>query len=356
MRVLQLCKYYPPTMGGIELVEKTITKAHKELADDVHIVAFANESKSFKGEFSENIINIPEDLFLKSAPFNFKFIFHFKKIVEELMVDRIYVHLPNPYMHEVVHLAKSFLQKKGIQVVAVYHSDIVNQKFLGKLYTSYFKLTASTYNLWMCSSEKLWNSSHVLSSLKKEQQRIIPFCTDGIIQYRPRKKFRGKCLAVGRLVPYKGFDFLVEALKNTEYELHVVGNGPELDSLQKKASSNIIFHKNLSHERKSELFNDSDVLIVSSLNRSEAYGMTIVEAFEAGMPVVASDINSGVTFLTQHEKTGLVFEIKNKSQLLKCLERLKSEEGLFERLSLNARYFFEDVLTFDKFKEKIKNL
>lgn len=343
-------------MGGIELVEKTITKAHRELKDEVHIIAFAKEKKEFRGEFGEDVININEDLFFKSAPFNFQLIFQLKTIVKTLKIHRIYVHLPNPYMHEVVRYAKMFLKDSGVVVVAVYHSDIVNQKFLGKIYNAYFKLTASTYDLWMCSSEKLWNSSQILNKLKKEQQRIIPFCTDGVINYRARKVFKGKCLAVGRLVPYKGFDFLLDALRDTEFELHIIGNGPELEKLKEKASKNIFLHRHLSDERKSELFNECDVLIVSSINRSEAYGMTIVEAFEAGMPVVASNINSGVTYLAQHEKTGLVFDIKNKEQLLHCLNRLKNEVGLFESLSHNARVFFEEALTFETFKEKIKNI
>jgi glycosyltransferase involved in cell wall biosynthesis len=343
-------------MGGIELVEKTITKAHAHFGDDVIIAAFAKNVASFKGEFKEHVYNIKEDLFLMSAPFNLKFVFNFRKLIKKHSIQRIYVHLPNPFMHEVIRLSNSFLRKRKIQVVAVYHSDIVNQKTLGDIYTSYFKFTGSIYDLWMCSSHKLWNSSKVLSSQHSSKQRIIPFCTDGVIAYRPREKFNGKLLAVGRLVPYKGFDFLVNTLNNTKYELNIIGNGPELKKLQDKAGKNIFLHRGISDEEKNRIFNESDVLIVSSTNRSEAYGMTIVEAFEAGMPVVASNIDSGVTFLTQHNKTGLVFDIKNNEQLLANLNRLETEPELYSKLSVGARRFFEEELTFESFKTKISQL
>ncbi len=355
MKVLQLCKYYPPIMGGIELVEKTITKVHRDFNDEVTIIAFAKNDTSGVGEFGEKLFNINEDIFFKSAPFNFKLIFVLKNFLKDHSIERIYVHLPNPFMHEVIRFSKVFLKKHKIDVVAVYHSDIVNQKFLGKIYSAHFTATKNVYDYWICSSQKLWDSSAILNKLDPLKKRIIPFCTDGVITYKERSKFGKKILAVGRLVPYKGFDFLIDVINKTDFELHIIGNGPELKALQARAKKNIFFHKHLTDIKKSELFATSDVLVVSSTNRSEAYGMIIVEAFEAGLPVIAANINSGVTFLVQHEKTGLVFEIKNEKELLQCLKRLE-DKVLYSELSKNCRNFFEENLTYEKFKLKIRQL
>ena len=104
MKILQLCKYYPPATGGIELVEKTITKAHIDLGDQVIIAAFSKNKDTRVGEFGEIVNFIVEDLFFNSAPISFNFIFHLKSLLKEHAIEKIYVHLPNPFMHEVVNI------------------------------------------------------------------------------------------------------------------------------------------------------------------------------------------------------------------------------------------------------------
>lgn len=356
MKVLQLCKYYPPILGGIELVEKTITKAHTDLNDSVVIVSFNKKEGNDVGEFNEKIYLIKQDLFFKSAPINFKFIFKLQALLKEHAINRVYVHLPNPFMHEVVRFSAAFLKKNKIEVVAVYHSDIINQKLLGKLYTLYFSASKKVYDLWICSSQKLWNSSQVLKKIPDDKKKIIPFCTDGVMIYRPREKFKGKLLAVGRLVPYKGFEFLIEVINKTKYELNIIGNGPEFSKLHSMSNKNIVFHRDLNDQQKKDLFNQSDILVVSSINRSEAYGMIVVEAFEAGLPVVASNIDSGLTFLVQHEKTGLVFEIKNEEQLIQAIRRLENDSELYADISKNSKCFFDSELSYDNFRNKIKEI
>lgn len=356
MNILQLCKYYPPTLGGIELVEKTITKAHTDLGDNVFIVAFYEESTSQVGAFCEHIKLIREDLFFKSAPINFRFIFDIRSLVIKHQIERVYVHLPNPYMHEVVKSSKAFLQKHRVEVVAVYHSDIVNQKILGKIYNLYFNFTKGFYDKWVCSSQKLWNSSTILKDIAENKKRIIPFCTDGVMTYIERVKFKGKILAVGRLVPYKGFDFLIRAINKTNYQLNIVGNGPEYKKLSELGNNNIVFHRGINDQQKKELFDQCDLLIVSSINRSEAYGMIIVEAFESGVPVISSNINSGVTYLVQHEATGLVFDIENEDQLLKSIKRLENDSHLYSSIARNSKCFFDNELAYPNFLAKIKNI
>ena len=354
--MLQLCKYYPPVLGGIELVEKTITRAHTDLSDKVFVAAFSSAKDEQVGEFSEKVYLIKQDVFFKSAPMSFSFIFQFKKIIIKNKIERIYVHLPNPFMHEVLRISNPFLKKSNVEIVAVYHSDIVNQRFLGKLYDFYFSLSSRIYDRWICSSQKLWDSSPILKNINADKKRIIPFCTEGNLSFRKRDQFQGKLLAVGRLVPYKGFEFLINTINKTNYQLHIVGDGPEYKKLTAIAGKNIILHRRISDEDKKKLYDQCDLLIVSSINRAEAYGMIIVEAFEAGMPVIASNLNSGVTYLVQHEKTGLVFETKNESELILAIERMEKEHELYQQISIDTREFFDSQLSYSHFKDKIKNV
>lgn len=356
MNVLQLCKYYPPILGGIELVEKTITKAHASLNDKVLIVAFSTSDENQVGEFLEQILLIKQDILFKSAPINFKFIFHFKKLIKKHEINRIYIHLPNPFMHQVLIFSQLYLKQMKVELIAVYHSDIVNQRFLGKLYDHYFSMSKNIYDYWICSSQKLWDSSPILKNIEIAKKKIIPFCTEGNLAFRKREKFQGKLLAVGRLVPYKGFEFLIKTINKTNYELHIIGDGPEFKKLQSISGDNITLHRRIEDAEKKILFDQCDLLIVSSINRAEAYGMIIVEAFEAGLPVIASDLDSGVTFLVQHEKTGLVFETQNEEKLIKAIERLASDDLLYGKISENTRAFYDLELSYKNFEDKIEKL
>lgn len=355
--VLQLAKYYPPILGGIELVEKMLTKAHVELQDQVFIIAFRNEHElASVGEFGEYVEWINADLEIKSAIFNWGFIFRFRQYIIKNKIQKIYVHLPNPYMHELVRINKSFLAKKNIIVHAIYHSDIVNQKILKFFYNKYFVATSDVYTNIIVSSEKLWSFSKVLKKISLDKKKVIPFCSEGLMTFTPRTSFKGKLVAIGRMVPYKGFEFLINAIKDTEFELHIIGDGPLFKFLKSIGGKNIFLHKRLSEIDKNRIIAESDLLIVSSINQAEAYGMTIVEAFESGLPVVASNIESGVTYLVQNNLTGRIFETLNKVSLLSEIRYFRDNRVEYMSISKNVRAFYERELSFNCFKERVKNL
>jgi glycosyltransferase involved in cell wall biosynthesis len=356
MNILQLAKYYPPVYGGIELVEKMMTKVHRESGDNVFISAFSKESKTENGEFGEIIFRINERFNILSAPFSFSFYKSFRNLIIENKINRIYVHLPNPFMHEVVFRNTTFLKNHQVEVIAVYHSDIVNKSFLGSLYNFYFSLSSSVYNRFLVSSHELWNSSHILKKISLGRQLVIPFCVEEGLSFKNDFKFKKKIISIGRLVPYKGFEFLINTLNDTDYELHIVGDGPLRESLQKIAKENIFFHYKLNHHEKNELLIKSDILLIGSINRAEAYGMSIVESFSKAIPVIAPKLNTGVNYLVQDQITGLLYDVKNSKELLEKIKLLEKDDGLYKNISDNCLEFYKKNLTYEKFKESLQNI
>ncbi len=356
MNVLQLAKYYPPVYGGIELVEKMMTKAHRENGDSVYICAFSNQEKKEEGEFGEVIHRVEEKINFLNAPFSLGFFLKFPEIVKKHQIKRIYVHLPNPFMHEVVYRHKAFLQKNNVEVVAVYHSDIVNKGLPGRVYNWYFKHSLKVYNKIIVSSKELWDSSPVLSPLNSPLRAVIPFCIEESSFEKKNLSFNKKLISIGRLVPYKGFDFLIKTFNDTPYELNIVGDGPLRDDLQSIAAPNIKFHLKIGHQQKNELLSSCDLMIVGSKNRAEAFGMTIVESFALSIPVIAPMLHTGVNFLVQQNKTGLVYEVENKEQLREKVELLERDPKLYETLSKSCREFYNQNLTYEKFKTNLINL
>lgn len=352
MKILQLAKYYPPIYGGIELVEKMITKVHSENRDEIFIHAFDKTNFFEHGEFNENIFRIKENINIIGAPISFKYIFNFKKMISSLKLDRIYVHLPNPFMHELLRLNYSFLKKNKIEIVAVYHSDIINKGFIGFIYNAYFKYSSYVYDKIVVSSNNLWNSSGILMNISSSKKVVIPFCIEEVAGNSDDvAKVKNRLISIGRLVPYKGFEFLIRTFNDTEFELNIVGNGPLLNYLQSIASKNIKFHTNLNHIKKNELLKSSEYLVVGSLNRAEAYGMTIVEAFYYGIPVIAPKINSGVTFLVQDKITGYVYNIADQEMLLNITRNAFKNQNDQEKIKGNIEEFYSNTLSYNSFRK-----
>jgi len=352
MNVLQLSKYYHPIRGGIETVAAQFSRAHLNLGDKNYVISFGAEYKKYSGEFKENVTQIKQDFFLASTPISFNFHKQFLKYLLENKIDLIYVHLPNPYMHQLLAWMKN---KIKIRIIGIYHSDIVNQKYLGPLYMSYFKCTSGFYNKIICSSQNLKNSSSYLRSLNSEVYSLA-FPIDGHPDAKIKKQTTGHFLYVGRLVPYKGLEFLIKCFSNIPFNLTIIGDGPIRKNLESMATSNVCFLGEVSEAKKMECFNQLDALILSSINNAEAYGMVLAEALERGMPVLAPNIPTGVTFLARHRQTGLVFDVLNEGQLISSIYEIQENSDLFSMLSKNARAFYEQYLTPQIFLENLNQL
>lgn len=354
MKILQLSKFYPPYKGGIELVAKMVTKSHTELGDVVKIISFGDSTKEYRGEFGENVSQIKSHLSILSTPMNFTKIFYILKQIELNQFDVIYIHLPNPFMHLISKMIKNLSVKT--KIIGIYHSDIINQKILKNIYNTYFISTSAQYDKFIVSSDNLWKFSTTLKYIDVNKKSVIPFCTDENRQFQYKNNFSGKLLAIGRFVPYKGFEFLINTLNNTKYELTIIGDGPEFIRLKQKAAKNIKFLGRASEEEKTKQLNSNDILVMSSLNQSEAYGMIIVEAFEVAMPVLAPNIKSGVTYLCAHKERGLVYNIADPISLLSSLYEIENGPENFKKYSINARSFFDENLSYEVFKKNISHL
>jgi glycosyltransferase involved in cell wall biosynthesis len=359
MKILQLSKYYPPTHGGIELVAEFFSRASKELGHDVSVIALGMETKKYIGKFGEIVYQCSEDIKLRSSPLSLSFYSKLKDLLEFDTPNVIYVHLPNPFAHEVIKWFANDLAAKKVKVIGIFHSDIINQNLLRDSYNLHFSRHMDLYDSFISASSNLKESSAILSRLPSSSVRIIPFCVDHKFLGRPIKrpdKFQGKFITIGRMVPYKGYEFLIKSFNELPYDLTIIGNGPLFHHLKNIAGPNIHFTGEISEEEKFELLNSHDALIVSSINRAEAYGMTIVEAFSVGLPVIASDIDTGVSFLVRDGETGFKFPIFSKEGLIQQIEKLKNNPQLGRTLSETCFSFFQKELNFLAFKKHLNNL
>jgi glycosyltransferase involved in cell wall biosynthesis len=147
---------------------------------------------------------------------------------------------------------------------------------------------------------------------------------------------------IARLVSYKGADFFLKAaqmvLKSYPDTVFVlVGEGPTKGALIKLANelniaSAVIFAGH--REDMPEIYAALDLVVLPSL--SEGLPMTILEAFAAGKPVIATRVG-GIPTVIQPEKTGLLVEPGDVRSLSQAIEKLLGHAGLRKRLGMNGQ-------------------
>jgi glycosyltransferase involved in cell wall biosynthesis len=137
---------------------------------------------------------------------------------------------------------------------------------------------------------------------------------------------------VGRLAEQKGHSVLLEALPEVisrfpEVALVVIGDGPDRQALEKKATllgvaGQIVWLGSKSQDEVFGLYGVMDIFVMPS--RFEGFGLVAAEAMAAGLPVVASDIE-GLREVVEHEKTGYLCPAGDSRQLAcRLLELLES--------------------------------
>jgi rhamnosyl/mannosyltransferase len=170
-------------------------------------------------------------------------------------------------------------------------------------------------------------------------------------------------VAIGRMTHYKGFDILLKAIAQTEgITLDLVGHGELMRSLERlreslNLSKRVRFHGPLDDIAKDALLSRCDCLCLPSTDRTESFGMVLLEAMSAAKACVVSDVEgSGMSWLVEDGETGLVTPANDTDGLTHALCQLRDEPNLAIRLGLKGRQKFLTALTIETSAKAIRNL
>lgn len=227
--------------------------------------------------------------------------------------DIIHYHFPWPFM-DLVHFACRV--KKP--TVVTYHSDIIRQKQLLKIYRPLMRRFLGAMDRIIATSPNYFATSDELARYKDKVSVIpigidkdsYPSCSDEKIQAW-REKFGPRFFAfVGVLRYYKGLHILLEAAQNLDCQIVIVGAGPIEQSLKIKATkdklTNVHFLGFLPDEEKVALLRACYGVVFPSHLRSEAFGISLLEGAMFGKPLISSEIGTGTSFINIANETGLV--------------------------------------------------
>lgn len=146
-------------------------------------------------------------------------------------------------------------------------------------------------------------------------------------------------LMLGRFLPYKHYDIVVEAFVQNGKELHLVGSGPDEENLRNiaRGKDNIKFLGRLSDEEAQREFRDCRAFIFAS---EDDFGIVPVEAMAAGKPVIAYG-RGGALETVEEGKTGIFFDEQNTDSVIKAVNK-------FETMSFDANYIHNYAQKFSK--------
>jgi glycosyltransferase involved in cell wall biosynthesis len=164
-------------------------------------------------------------------------------------------------------------------------------------------------------------------------------------------KGRKLVLSVGRLVLYKGFDYLIGAAAKLDEDaaIVIVGGGPLEADLSRRIvegglEDKVLLAGRVAQEDLTALFANASIYAMTSVERSEAFGVVQLEAMAHGLPIVATQIpGSGVGWVSDHGSTGASVPVRDSEALAHALNGLlKQPEKLAECSSASRRRYEEE--------------
>jgi len=366
LRCLQLAKFYPPVNGGIETTVRDIAEGLTRQYWSVEILCSHTERNTVHESAAIPVTRVASWGLVASTSLSPSLISRlFSRQSEQ---DVIHVHLPNP----MANLAL-FLTRPRAKVVVHWHSDIVKQKRLLKLYAPLQSWLLKRADAIIATSPPYAESSPWLQHYMSKV-RFVPSCIrdprDSVnlqeCQQRAaaiRAAYKGKKIvfALGRMIYYKGFDVLLRAARHLDNNTVVLigGKGELLDTLKADAtalgvSDKVHFLGRVTDDDLPGYYEAADVFCLPSLMRSEAFGLVMVEAMSYGKPVVATRIpGSGVTWVNMQDETGLNAEPGDDADLARALRTLLEDSVRAQALGDAGRRRFEENFTIDKMIDAI---
>ena len=360
MRILHFFKtYYPDTTGGIEQVIFQLCQGSRVLGVESQVLTISQNPSPARLQVADHqVIRAKENFNLASTGLSMRVFSQFKEMAAE--ADLVHFHFPWPLM-DLVH----FVTSHHRPTVLSYHSDIVKQRTLLKLYGPLMKRFLKSMDRIVVASPNYLDSSETLKPFA-DKTMVIPYgldqsaypkaSTETLSRLRkslPEKFF----LFVGVLRYYKGLDSLLNALEGVDYPVVILGSGPqelELKALaQKLQLRNVLFLGRLDDEEKVCLLQMCYALVFPSHLRSEAFGISLLEASMYGKPMISCEIGTGTTYVNIHEETGLAVPPDSPAALREAMHRLWNNPEETQRFGNNARARFHELFTADRMCESM---
>lgn len=307
--ILHVGKYYPPHMGGIEIYLQSLVR-HQARHCRVKVIV-ANDGIRSVSEYRDGaeLLRLSCMGSIKSMPICPALPWH----IGRAQADIVHMHMPNP--------AAAFAYIASgceIPLVLTHHSDTMGRAKVRRLSEPFVQEAMRRASRIIVSSKKYADTSVELES-HLDKIEVIPHGIDPVKHTvaepetvrRIQSKYGPRLvIAIGRLVPFKGFEILIRAMQAVPGNLLIIGEGPLREHLEAVAnecgiSERVLFMGRIDNSQIANYLSAADVFSMPSISRAESFGIVQLEAMAAGVPVVNTSIDSGVPEVSLDGITGI---------------------------------------------------
>lgn len=355
MKVLHVFKVYRPSHGGIVHI---IEKLARGLAAQAYSRVLVSREKGLGRSETVDGVTVQRTLSLGqlfALPLSPTFPFWFWWRAQK--ADVIDYHYPYP----LVDLAVSIWLPKRATLVIHWHSEIVAQRRLGALLAPLIRRSLARASCVIVASPMHIDNSPFLRNVR-EKCVVIPFGVDvdwwqtiSTESTAEVEKLRARwprlVVAVGRLVPYKGFDVLLRAMTQVDGTLMLIGDGPlrhDLDQLacELGISERVLLRGSVSDTDLKVALHAAQLFALPSVGSNEALGIVQLEAMACGKPIVNTALPTGVPWVARDGHEALTVEPGDARALAAAVNTLLSDPNrataLGQRGLERARNVFSD--------------
>lgn len=382
MKIAIIVSTFPPYLGGIGNVAFHQAKELAKLGYEVEVLTPNYKSKKFKQDDIEGVkVKRIVPLFKYG---NAAYLPAVKRIIKEEKYNIVHLHYPFFGGAEFVGKAK---KKYKFKLVLHYHMDTVGRGWKGAIFTLHTKFVlpkiVKLADKIIVTSFDYAKESQLKEFIGKKPQKFIEVANGvDIEKFSPKDKdanlmtrlnlepFQKVILFVGGLDSahyFKGVDYLIRAYKllratdlGKQTKLVIVGEGdlkPHYKDLtgQLNLFDHVVFIGGVSEDDLPKYYNLSDLVVLPSIDKSEAFGMALIEGMACAKPVIATNL-PGVRTVVDDQKNGLLVKAKDAEDLATKMNHLLTNPDLSSQFGQQGRQKVEAKYSWGKFGQKIDQI
>jgi glycosyltransferase involved in cell wall biosynthesis len=341
LKVLHVGKFYPPFPGGMESHLQTLSEELSKSIEVEVLVASDRWRSERSTQGKVELVRLATALMLHGTPI----VPLMARAMRQARPDVVHLHFPNP-----MAALACLMSRLDVPIVVTWHSDVVRQRRAAAAFAPLLSLLLRRCSAIIVGSTTYIETSVVLSE-RRELCRVIPFGirsdafehpdTTRVAQLRQRYGER-IVLGVGRLIYYKGFEYLVRAMADVRATALIVGDGPLSGALAGEAarlgiSDRVVLLGRVDDAELKVCYHACDVFALPSVERSEAFGIVQLEAMASGRPVVNTWLDSAVPHVSIDGLTGLTVPPGDAKALAAALSVLLDDPARRAAMGAAAR-------------------
>ncbi len=272
-----------------------------------------------------------------------------EKLLAEIKPDLVFAMEYNPTILRAVH----WCRKKRIPFISWTDGTLNSEKNIGKvqrLSRSYIIKRAAAFVASSTASKQAQ-----IAYGADEKKCFLSYLTVDIQKYlREKEDYSGReLLYVGSLIQRKGLDLLLPALAETSEDIHltIVGEGQERELLTEQAgklgiTDRIRFLGYVEGESLRELYHNADVFILPT--REDCFGLVILEAMCASLPVISSKYADGAFDLVAEGENGYIVDPEDTHAFAEKIDQIFADENRLKEMGTRSyerahAFAFEEV-------------